>query len=116
MSDKTTTVADLRDAMRKFVEERDWAQFHNPKNLAMSMAIETAELMEHFQWLDLPDAARVVDSPELMQQIREELADVLCYALSLANALEIDVASAVRDKLVRNARKYPADEFRGRYR
>lgn len=116
MNDQTTTIAALRLAMAEFVEARDWLQFHNPKNLAMSIAIEAAELMEHFQWLELPAAAKLGDSPEQLQQIREELADVLCYALSLANVLEIDVSTAVREKLVKNGIKYPAEKFRGRYR
>ncbi len=102
--------------MAEFVDARDWRQFHNPKNLAMSVAIEAAELMEHFQWLDLPAAAKISESPEQMQQIREELSDVLCYALSLANVLEIDVSTAVREKLVKNAVKYPIEKFRGKYR
>jgi len=116
MSDKTTTVADLRRAVAEFVDARDWRQFHNPKNLAMSIAIEAAELMEHFQWLDLPASGRIDQSPDDMQQIREELADVLCYALSLANVLEIDVTAALKEKLVKNATKYPADRFRGRFK
>jgi NTP pyrophosphatase (non-canonical NTP hydrolase) len=116
MSDQTTTIAALRQAMAEFVDARDWRQFHNPKNLAMSIAIEAAELMEHFQWLELPVAAKIGESPEHLQQIREELADVLCYALSLANVLEIDVSTAVREKLVKNAAKYPAEKFRGKYR
>jgi len=116
MSDQTTTIAALRQAMAEFVDARDWRQFHNPKNLAMSIAIEAAELMEHFQWLDLPAAAKIGESPKQLQQISEELADVLCYTLSLANALEIDVSAAVREKLIKNAAKYPADQFRGKYR
>lgn len=116
MSDQTTTLAALRQAMAEFVDARDWRQFHNPKNLAMSIAIEAAELMEHFQWLELPAAAKLGESQEHLQQIREELADVLCYALSLANVMEIDVSTAVREKLVKNAAKYPAETFRGKFR
>src|SRR5215470_9676676 len=114
MSDETNTVADLRRAVAEFVDARDWRQFHNPKNLAMSIAIEAAELMEHFQWLDLPESGRIGESPRDIGDIREELADVLCYALSLANVLEIDVSTALREKLVKNNAKYPADRFRGR--
>lgn len=116
MSDQNTTVAALRQAVAEFVDARDWRQFHNPKNLAMSIAIEAAELMEHFQWLDLPASGRIDQSPDDMQQIREELSDVICYALSLANVLEIDVTSALKEKLVKNAAKYPADRFRGRFK
>jgi dCTP diphosphatase len=116
MSDASTTVAELRRAVAEFVDARDWRQFHNPKNLAMSIAIEAAELMEHFQWLDLPESGRIDESSDAKREIREELADVLCYVLSLANALEIDVSSALRDKLVKNAAKYPAERFRGRFK
>jgi dCTP diphosphatase len=116
MSDEKTTLADLKAAMQAFVDERDWSQFHNPKNLSMALAIEAAELMEHFQWLTPESAAAVRESPEQMQQVREELADVLCFALSFANALQIDIATAVREKMVKNAAKYPAEKFRGRFR
>jgi NTP pyrophosphatase (non-canonical NTP hydrolase) len=114
-SDSTTTLADLRDLVRRFVEERDWHQFHSPKNLSMSLAIEAAELMEHFQWIDIAESRAAAADPKKLEAIREELADVLCYALALANELDIDLASAVRAKMVKNAAKYPADEYRGRY-
>lgn len=116
MADQTTTVAELRAAVQRFVDERDWRQFHTPKNLSMAIAIECAELMEHFQWLGSRESRDVRDSPETMREVREELADILCFALSFANALDIDVSSAVADKLVKNANKYPADKFRGRFR
>jgi dCTP diphosphatase len=116
MNDATTTVGDLRRAVGDFVNERDWSQFHSPKNLSMAIAIEAAELMEHFQWLSTEQSIAVRESPGDMQQVREELADILCFSLSLANALDIDIASSVRDKLVKNALKYPAERFRGRFR
>ena len=115
MPDATTTLADLRDLVRRFVEERDWRQFHSPKNLSMSLAIEAAELMEHFQWIDLSESRAIKGQPQKLAQVREELADVLCYALALANELEIDLSAAVRDKMVKNAAKYPVDLSRGRY-
>jgi NTP pyrophosphatase (non-canonical NTP hydrolase) len=106
----------LREAMRAFVAEREWEQYHTPKNLAMSLAIEAAELMEHFQWLEPAESRAVAQSPEVVAQAAEELADVLCYALSLANVLQLDLSRAVLEKLAKNALKYPADRFRGRYR
>lgn len=115
MTDPQTTVAELRQAVADFVDARDWRQFHSPKNLSMSIAIEAAELMEHFQWLSA-DVSSTPPSPEDLAGIREELADVLCYALSLANAMKIDVSTALRDKLVKNATKYPVEKFRGRFR
>jgi dCTP diphosphatase len=115
MSDVSTTLAELRDVVRRFVEERDWRQFHSPKNLSMSLAIEAAELMEHFQWIDIAESRRAGADPAKLAEIREEIADVLCYLLALANELDIDLATAVRDKMVKNAAKYPAALSRGRY-
>jgi len=116
MNDADTTVHQLRQAVQTFVDERAWRPFHDPKNLAMSIAIESAELMEHFQWLRSEELAALRSDAAQMEQIREELSDILCYALSFANAMEIDVAAALADKLVKNARKYPAEKFRGRFR
>ncbi len=116
MSDATTTISDLRQLIRKFVDERDWRQFHAPKNISMALAIEAAELMEHFQWLTVDDSRALVDNREKLAAIGEELADVIGYGLALANELNIDVADTIRAKMVKNALKYPADEFRGRYR
>jgi dCTP diphosphatase len=115
MSDQKTTVSELRDLVRRFVEARDWRQFHSPKNLSMSLAIEAAELMEHFQWITTDASRTVGDNAEKRVAVSEELADVVCYALALANELEIDITEALRDKMVKNERKYPAAEYRGRY-
>lgn len=104
-TDQATTVSDLRGWMREFVRERSWEKFHNGKNLAMSLAIEAGELMEHFQWLTSDE---VLDQGNLdMPGIRDELADVVCYALSLANALDIDISAAIEQKMVKNRIKYP---------
>jgi dCTP diphosphatase len=114
-TDRSTTVSDLRTLVRDFVDARDWQQFHSPKNLSMALAIEAAELMEHFQWIT-PDASREIDKDrEKLGEVSEELADVLCYALAIANELNIDVATAMASKMKKNELKYPADEFRGRY-
>ena len=115
MTDHATTVAELRELVSRFVAERNWEQFHAPKNLSMSLAIEAAELMEHFQWIDAAESRRVGDDPAKLAVIRDELADVLCYALALANALNLDLSHAVRDKMVKNAVKYPAEQSRGRF-
>jgi NTP pyrophosphatase (non-canonical NTP hydrolase) len=115
MPDSSTTLAELRDIVRRFVDERDWRQFHSPKNLSMSLAIEAAELMEHFQWIDAAESRRIGDDPARLSEVRDELADVLCYALALANELHIDLSSALRDKMVKNAAKYPAELSRGRF-
>lgn len=116
MNDSTTNVRELRDQIAQFVEERDWRQFHDAKNLSMSIAIEAAELMEHFQWVRNDELSVVTDDPGKLAAIREEIADVGCYLLALCNTLRLDLSTAIRDKLAQNARKYPADQYRGRYR
>src|SRR6476660_7309235 len=107
-SDATTTLTDLRNVVCHFVEERDWRQFHTPKNLAMSLAIEAAELMEHFQWVDQAEAAQRAADPQQRVKIGEEIADVCCYLLSLVNVLNLDLSEVLADKLAKNATKYPA--------
>ena len=108
MDDADTTIQALRAEVHRFNEERDWHQFHSPKNLAASIAIEAAELLEHFQWADGP-------TPEQFHSMVEELADVMIYCLVLANALDIDLSQAVRRKLANNDAKYPAEDYRGRF-
>jgi NTP pyrophosphatase (non-canonical NTP hydrolase) len=115
MSDSTTTLAELRKLVNDFVDRRDWHQFHAPKNLAMSMAIEAAELMEHFQWASAEQSRQVVEAPERLEAVADELADVFCYGLALANELGLDLATALRRKIAKNDRKYPVEEYRGRY-
>ena len=116
MPDTTTTVQELREAMARFVRERDWEQFHSPKNLVMGLSVEAAELMEHFLWIDNEASRGVVSDPAKMGQIADEMADVACYLLALSNTLGIDLSEAIRGKLVKNALKYPVDKCRGKYR
>ena len=115
MNDSQTTIAELRKVVRQFVDERDWQQFHAPKNLSMALAIEAAELMEHFQWIGGEASRSAGDDAQKLTAISEELADVFCYTLAIANELNIDLSAAMADKMVKNAQKYPAEEFRGRY-
>src|SRR5262245_31812833 len=115
MSDQSTTISDLRKLVADFVSRRDWNQFHSPKNLSMSLAIEAAELMEHFQWITIDESRAISGQPEKLAEVADELADILCYSLALANELQIDVADAVFGKMRKNEEKYPADEFRGRF-
>ncbi len=115
MSDSTTTLADLKRLVNDFVDRRDWHQFHAPKNLSMSLAIEAAELMEHFQWISAEESRCAAKEPERLETIADELADVLCYALAMANELGLDLSTALRRKMAKNERKYPAEEYRGRY-
>jgi len=115
MTDHVATVRQLREMVRKFVDERDWRQFHSPKNLCMSLQIEAAELAEHFQWLTTDDSRLVRHDPAQLQAVGEELADVVCYALALANELEIDLSDTLRAKMKKNELKYPVAEYKGRY-
>ena len=115
MMDATTTVAALRDAVRRFADEREWQPFHSPKNLAMGLAVETAELMEHFLWVDCAASRELTRDPAKRQAVAEELADVACHLFNLCNALDIDLSDALREKMVKNALKYPVEKYRGRY-
>src|SRR4030095_4181904 len=98
----------LRDTLRKFVAERDWDQFHSPKNLAMALSVEAAELMEHFQWLTEEQSKELTD--EKLKEVRHELADVLIYLIRLADKLDVDLFAAAKEKIELNAKKYPADK------
>ena len=111
--DDKTTIQNLKDAMLHFAEERDWLQFHSPKNLAMGTAIEAAELMEHFQWDDVDASRTLLDDPAKRLAVQEELADVLLFVVQFASVTGMDLAEAAADKLVKNAKKYPADKARG---
>lgn len=115
MSDEKTSVHQVRQWVAEFVDQRDWNRFHAPKNLAMSIAIEAGELMEHFQWISAEESRRIADDPKRRDAAADELADVVCYALALSNVLRIDLSDAIVAKLEKNARKYPVAEYRGRY-
>jgi len=101
----------LRDALRQFASERDWDQFHSPKNLAMALSVEAAELLEHFQWMPEADSAAL--APEQHAKVREEVADVLLYLIRLADKLDIDLLPAAAEKIEVNRTKYPVEKARG---
>ena len=105
------SLAELAVRLREFAAERDWDQFHSPKNLAMALSVEASELMEHFQWLTEEQSSAL--PPEKMQQVREEIGDVLIYLTRLADKLGIDPVAAAFEKLEVNQDKYPADTVRG---
>jgi len=116
-TDDHATVGALRQAVAAFVNDRYWRPFHTPKNLSMSIAIEAAELMERFQWLTPDEALVALTRPAERAAVADELADIVIYCLSLSNALELlDISAAVLSKLQTNEHRYPADEFRGRFR
>lgn len=101
----------LRDSLRKFVAERDWDKFHSPKNLAMALSVEAAELVEHFQWLSEAESRAL--PPAKLDEVRDEMADVLVYLVRLADKLDVDLLDAVAKKMAKNAEKYPAAKVRG---
>jgi len=115
LTDTQTTVAELKELVGAFRDARDWAQFHSPKNLSMAIAIEAAELMGEFQWLTTEGSGAAVEDPAKLGKMKEELADIMIYCLSLADSLGIDVAAAVEQKINQNAEKYPEDEYKGRF-
>jgi NTP pyrophosphatase (non-canonical NTP hydrolase) len=116
MADQTTTVADLLAQVAQFVAEREWQPYHTPKSLSMSIAIEAAELMELFQWHGNQASLRAMDEPDKRGALAGELADVLIYALALANVLDLDVADAIEAKLASNQQRYPPGQMPSRYR
>jgi dCTP diphosphatase len=105
------SLEELRSALQQFASERDWDQFHSPKNLAIALSVEAAELLEHFQWA--PEADTKVLTPDQHVKVREEIADVLLYLIRLADKLNIDLLAAATDKIKVNAAKYPVDKARG---
>ena len=111
---KQCTLSDLQARVNNFVEERDWRSFHNPKNLALSIAIESAELMEHFQWLTIEQIEQQLSDPTKRAEVAAELADVLIYALSFAEATKIDITEAILKKLARNEERFPPKVVRGK--
>ena len=112
-SDDQTTVLAIRQMVGTFVDQRNWSKFHSPKNISMALAIEAAELMEHFQWIEGQESRE--PDPDKKVAIGEELAYVLCYAMAISNELDIAISSVMKRKMELNRAKYPVEEFRGRY-
>lgn len=102
---------DIAQELRRFAEDRDWDQFHSPKNLAMATAVEAAELLEHFQWLT-EEQSKIL-KPDKLAKVAEEIADIQVYLIRLADKLGINILKSVRAKIKQNAAKYPADKVRG---
>ncbi len=111
--DDETSLSELKMKAEKFRDKRDWIKFHTPKNLAVSISIEAAEMLELFQWKD-PSTEEVLREKELTEALENELADILIYCLNMANILNIDLSSAIERKLKANNEKYPVTEYRGR--
>ena len=115
MSDKQTPIQEIRSLIDSFADERDWQQFHSPKNLSMSISIEAAELMELFQWLSLEEAKKVMESGKSRENAIDEIADVLIYAFAFCIRNNIDISDAIRLKMKKNIKKYPKDSYKGRF-
>ena len=114
MKKNNDSLDSLRDALRRFAAARDWQQFHTPKNLAMAVSVEVAELVEHFQWLTAEQSGRL--NATTKRAVGEEIADVLLYLTRLADVLDIDPLAAAERKIKINARKYPVRRSRGSVR
>jgi dCTP diphosphatase len=106
-----TDLESLRNQLRTFAAERDWDQFHSPKNLAAALSVEAAELLEHFQWLTEAQSQQL--PPETLAEVRAEVADVLLYLIRISDKLGIDLIAAAKEKIAANAQKYPVEKARG---
>ena len=112
--DSETSLQELKERIKAFSVERDWEQFHTPKNLSMAIAAEAAELMEHFLWKEGSESFYELSAPSKKQKIAEELADILIFSLEFANISKLDVATIIQDKMETNAQKYPVEKSKGR--
>jgi dCTP diphosphatase len=116
LSDHTATIESLKQQMRDFISERNWEKYHTPKNLAAAASVEAAELLELFQWLTPEESShKPINDQRFRQAVGEEIADTLMYLISLANSLDLDVASTIAAKMAKNRLKYPPEKFRGHY-
>ena len=115
MNDNDTVINDLKRNVENFVDEREWRQFHNPKNLSMSIAIESAELMELFQWLSKKESIKAMSSGKLRRNAIDEISDVFIYLIAFCNENDIDINQAIDQKMKKNKKKYPANIFKGRF-
>ena len=105
-------IKNIQKQLSDFANERDWNQFHNPKNLAMALSVEASELVEIFQWLT-PEQAEEIMSTNESEHVKEEIADVMIYLIRLADKLNVDLEDAVADKIIKNGEKYPIDTSKG---
>ena len=114
MKDAHITIERLKDKINKFIIDRDWGKYHSPKNLAMSLAIEAAELMEKFQWLTTEESHQYTKNKKKLKAIEEEIADIAIYVIDFCNLFNIDLSKAIIDKLKKNAKKYPVSLAKGK--
>ncbi len=114
MKDSETHLQEIKDRVLAFARERDWEQFHSPKNLSMAIAAEAAELMEHFLWQSPEDSLKDMEAEKLRAKVEEELADVFIFAIEFANITGMDIAAIIEAKMAQNAQKYPVEKAKGR--
>ena len=110
--DNKTTIQQLKEKVEEFVQERNWAEFHDPKNLSMALAIEASELMELFQWKTNHKSIVAMEKEDISNAARDELADIITYAFAFANRNNIDITGAVNQKIIKNRDKYPVDKYK----
>jgi len=115
-TDENTTVDQLKRAVKKFSEERDWLKYHTPKDLAISITLEASELLEHFQWLNEEETNDKLKNKVVLAEIKSELADVINYAFAFSNRLGLDVTDALKNKIEENEAKYPVEKIKGNYK
>ncbi len=113
MQDDARTIAEAKEIVRRFCEERDWDQYHNPKDLAVGMVTEGSELLEIFRFKTPEECRELLSDPRRLEEIRDELSDVFYFVLRFAQMNDIDLFSALEDKIAKNDAKYPADKVRG---
>ena len=115
MEDKNTTMTELKNFVEDFVQERDWSQFHNAKNLSMALAIEAGELMDIFKWNNNAECDVMMSEDSSRQEAIDELADILIYAIAFANRNRINISEAINQKMIKNRIKYPTDKYKGHF-
>ncbi len=115
MADEDTTLQELKEWVARFRDERDWRRYHNPKDLAVSISIEAAELLEVFQWRNQKEVEAMLRRDGL-RKVKAELADVIVYCVSLADILKIDLSEAISEKMRENSEKYPVSKTKGEYK
>ena len=115
MNDSNTTITELKKIVEDFVNERDWSQFHNPKNLSMALAIEAGELMDIFKWNSTQECEDMMSEKNTRQDATDELADIMIYALAFSNRNNINISSAIEKKMIKNRKKYPTEKFKGHF-
>ena len=115
MNDKETTILELKNFVEDFVQEREWSQFHNAKNLSMALTIEAGELMDIFKWNTPEECESMMSEKNTRQEATDELADIIIYAIAFANRNNINISNAIDQKMIKNRIKYPTDKYRGHF-